>query len=194
MIEQGNVTVPDSPGETLPAVVVHPEVIQPAAKKKPDRLEREVHKKAFAHYFALGPTRTIKKVAEEFKLRESTVLVWSSVFSWKEKIIELESRSKESEFREKAMDLLLLTLDSLVKRNKKTGGLTLANKEKQTTEKLKMCIDSFKRLRDDSREDGENVKERGTGGVRPMVQVNIIGKEAAAAVYYERLRCQTNTQ
>jgi hypothetical protein len=72
------------------------------------------------------------------------------------------------------MDLLLLTMDSLVKRNKKTGILTLANNEKATVEKLKMSIDSFKRLRDDAREDREGGGEGaggGKGGRRPSTWV-----------------------
>lgn len=64
------------------------------------------------------------------------------------------------------MDLLLLTMDSLVKKNKKTGALTLANKEKQTVEKLKMAIDAFKKIRDDLR-DGDPGSGEGAGDNSP---------------------------
>lgn len=184
MNEQEAIVIPNSSGEMLPAAL--PAVIQPKVrvieqapgKEKPGRIEREIHHRAFAFYFALGPTRTLAKVAQEFNLKDATALNWSATFGWKERLIELENRSKESEFREKAMDLLLLTMDSLVKRNKKTGVLILANTEKATVEKLKMAIDSFKRLRDDSRE-GEPSSGGGSGGdashrgPKTAVQVNV---------------------
>jgi hypothetical protein len=181
--EEGNIITINPSGEeglsALPAVI-QPEVVEPVpGKKKPDRVEKEIHRKALAFYFALGPTRTLARVAQEFKLKEATILNWSATFGWKERVLDLENRSKESEFREKAMDLLLLTMDSLVKKNKKTGALTLANTEKATVEKLKMSIDSFKRLRDDSREDrdsaGEGAGDRSGKGRRMqgVVETNI---------------------
>jgi hypothetical protein len=49
--------------ETLPAVI-EPEVIEPAVsgKKKRNRIEREIHHRAFAFYFALGPSRTLARL------------------------------------------------------------------------------------------------------------------------------------
>ena len=163
--ETGEVMVPECSGVLA---VIQPEVVEPVSdKKKPGRTEREIHHRAFAFYFALGPTRTLAKVAQEFKLKEATSLSWSAAFGWKERILDLENRSKESEFKEKAMDLLLLTMDSLVKRNKNTGILSLTNNKKATVEKLKMSIDSFKRLRDDAREDRDSGGEGGSSkGVR----------------------------
>jgi hypothetical protein len=181
MAEEQSVMTPNSAGETLPAVI-EPEVIEPAVsgKKKRNRIEREIHHRAFAFYFALGPSRTLAKVAAEFKLKEATILNWSSTFGWKERVIELESRSKETTFRELAMDTLNLVLKSLLKKDRKTGTLVLANTEKATVEKLKMCIDSFKRLRDDTREEADHedgdYPERGTGRKTPGVMVNVIFK------------------
>lgn len=149
----------------------------PEAERKPGRVEREIHRKALAYYFLLGKDRTIAKVAKEFGLKEATALQWSAAFGWKEKIIALENRSKESEFREKAMDLLLLTLDSLVKEDKKTGKMVLISSEKSTAEKIKLAVDSYKKLRDDSREgdagSGEGAAE-GLGKRKPGVIVNVL--------------------
>jgi hypothetical protein len=88
-------------------------------------------------------------------------------------VIELESRSKETTFRELAMDTLNLVLNSLLKKDRKTGALVLANTEKATVDKLKMCIDSFKRLRDDSREqaDHDDGDDPSRGSKRPISMV-----------------------
>ena len=167
----------------LPAVILEsPGLIEPS--RKPRRIERLHHREAFAFYYALGQDRNLRKVAEEFKQKESTVLNWSATFEWQKKIQELEARSQEQIFKEKAISLLNLVLDSLTKRDEK-GEVVLTSTEKVTVEKLKMAIDSFKRLRDDSRE-GEPGSGEGSGGdglhkgPKTAVQVNVtIIKESA---------------
>lgn len=72
----GSVGQNDQSEEGLSALptVIQPEVVEPVpGKKKPDRVEKEIHRKALAFYFALGPTRTLAKVGQEFKLKEATI-------------------------------------------------------------------------------------------------------------------------
>ena len=137
---------------TTPELSSAPVSVEGKERKKPARIEKEHHKQAFAYYYALGDNRTLAKVAEEFKVKESLVLNWSSSFEWKKRIAELENRSQEDIFREKAMDLLNLLLDSMARHDEETGKMILTSSEKTTVEKLKLCVDAFKRLRDDARE------------------------------------------
>jgi len=124
-----------------------PASVDTEERKKPTRIEKEHHKQALAFYYSLGKYRTLARVAEVFGVKESLVLNWSSVFGWKERVADLENRSKEDEFKEKAMELLNLVLDSMSKREEETGKLILTSSEKVTVEKLKLCVDAFKRLR-----------------------------------------------
>jgi hypothetical protein len=160
-----------------------PTAIDGEEKKKPTRIEKEHHKQALAFYYSLGKDRTLAKVAEVFGVKESLVLNWSSAFGWKDRVAELENRSKEEEFKEKAMELLNLVLDSMSKREEETGKLILTSAEKVTVEKLKLCVDAFKRLRDDSREgEPESGPENNDSGSRKAgppkgVRVNVIIKK-----------------
>ncbi len=168
---------PSSSSESL----IVPESPDGEEKKKPARMEKEHHKQAFAYYFSLGKDRTLAKVAEMYGVKESLVLNWSYSFEWKRRIVELENRPKEEQFKEKSMDLLILLLDSMVKWDGETGKMALTCTEKTTAEKIKLCIDAFKKLRDDSREDMPKDGENNEGGFRnpgprklPRVVVNII--------------------
>ncbi len=125
--------------------------------------ERERHREAFALYFALGPERTLGAVAREIGVKESLVQNWSSGFGWKERILELESRSQEETFKEKAIAILNLILDSLAKRDQ-NGRLVLVSSERAAVEKLKLAVDSFKRIREDTREDEDHQKSMEPGG------------------------------
>jgi hypothetical protein len=135
-----------------------------SVEKKGKRLtERERHREAFALYFALGPERTLGAVSRQMGIKESLVQNWSSGFGWKERILELESRSQEEIFKEKAIAILNLILDSLAKRDQ-TGRLALVSSERAAVEKLKHAVDSFKRLREDTREDEDHQKSMEPGG------------------------------
>ena len=152
--------------EVLPAI---PE------KKKPKRFERDLHRQALAFYFGLGESRSLTLVAEKFQVKESRVISWSRTFNWKRRVQGLEGRSQEDEFKEKAMGLLVMLLDSFSKQDEKTGKMVLTSTEKSIVEKLKLAVDSFKRLRDDSREqeDHSNENDSGRGGKPPGVMVNV---------------------
>jgi hypothetical protein len=52
-------------------------------KKKLKRIEKPIHKQAFAFYYSLGESRTLARVAQEFGVKESAVEAWSSYFNWK---------------------------------------------------------------------------------------------------------------
>lgn len=66
------------------------------AKAKPKRTRAMVQKEslkmsnAFIYYFELGSDRTLKKVADEFKISPSTAKRWSSLFMWQDRLIQLE--------------------------------------------------------------------------------------------------------
>ncbi len=105
-------------------------------------IERPIHKQALAYYFSLGASRTLAQVAEHFKRKPSIVSAWSSAFSWGQKVRAIESRSKETIFREQAMDLLLALLQSLSTRDEK-GQMALTAGEKSVVERLKLAVDSF---------------------------------------------------
>ena len=126
-------------------------------------MERDRHREAFALYYALGPETTLGRVARGMGIKESLVQNWSSGFGWKERILELESRSQGEIFKEKAIAILNLILDSLAKRDQ-TGRLALVSSERAEVEKLKHAIDSFKRLREDAREDEDHQKSMEPGG------------------------------
>jgi hypothetical protein len=105
-----------------------------SVEKKGKRLiERERHREAFALYYALGPERTLGAVAKEIGVKESLIQNWSSGFGWKERILELESRSQEEIFKEKAIAILTLILDSLAKRDQ-TDRLVLVSSERAAVE------------------------------------------------------------
>jgi hypothetical protein len=57
------------------------------------QVENEVHKRAFAFYYSLGPDRSLAKVAEMFMVHEGTVKNWSAVFGWKKRLEEQDSCS-----------------------------------------------------------------------------------------------------
>jgi len=146
----------------------------------PARIEKEHHRQAFDYYYSIGKDLTLAKLAEAFEIKEFLVLNWSSTFERKKRIGELENRSQEEQFKEKAMGHLILLLDSMVTWDDETGRMVLTSSEKTAAEKLKLGIDSFKKLRDDSREDEPKIGE-GDGGFRkkdprkfPRVVVNII--------------------
>ncbi len=153
-----------------------------SVEKKGKRLmEREKHREAFALYYALGPERTLGAVAREMGIKESLVQNWSSAFGWKERILELESRSQEEIFKEKAIAILNLILDSLAKRDQ-AGRLVLVSSERAAVEKLKLAVDSFKRLREDTREEEDHQKSTEPGGQLGSrgprgVMVNVIIKK-----------------
>lgn len=148
--------------------------------KRITRIEGEVHKAAFAFYYSLGQDRTLERVAQEFGVKRSAVVVWSSNFHWKKRIREMSNRRMEDEFREKAMSLLLKLLDSFSAKDE-TGKMILTAGEKSIVERLKLTIDAFKRLRDDDREQSDYEDEEGSakGPGRkktPPFMVNVIFK------------------
>jgi hypothetical protein len=55
--------------------------------------ENEVHKRAFAFYYSLGPERSLAKVAEMFMVHEGTVKNWSGIFGWKKRLEEQDAFS-----------------------------------------------------------------------------------------------------
>ena len=191
--EEGNIITINPSGEeglpALPAVIPEVEVIEPAGKKK-QRVEREIHRKAFITYWTLGDGRTLKRVAELLGYKEGTVLSWSSDFNWRERINELQNKSRESQFKDMALDLLVAALAGLVKQDEKTGKTILISTEKSVAERIKLLVDSFTKLKADSREDREASAE-GAGdhfgkGRRPqgVVETDIVpGKYVHIKVY-----------
>jgi hypothetical protein len=90
-------------------------------------------------------------VAQHFKRKQSIINAWSACFKWSERIKALENRSKETLFREEAMNLLLLLLQSLSARDEK-GQMVLTAGEKSVVERLKLAVDAYTKLRSDARE------------------------------------------
>ena len=148
-------------------------------KPKKAPLEKESHKQIFAYYFALGKMRTLAKVAEHFGIKETLVEKYSSVFSWKQRLASLESRDKSDLFKDKISDLLLLLLDSLTRADEKGGDVpALTSSAKTTAETIKLCVSSFKELRQDAREGepGEENRSKGRGPNRGRggLMVNVL--------------------
>jgi len=134
-------------------------------RRKPYLVEHDPQKTALAYYFALGAGRSLSQVAKHFKKKLNLVQKWSSCLNWAGRIKALENRSVEETFKEKAISTLNLIMDSLTKKDK-TGKLVLASSERTAVEKLKLAVDSFKRIREDTRETESHQKEmdRGPGG------------------------------
>jgi hypothetical protein len=157
-------------------------VPEPATKRKGRyNIERPIHKQALAYYLALGPSRTLAQVAQNFKRKQSIINAWSASFKWSERIKALESRDKATLFQETAMDLLLTLLQSFSVRDEK-GQMVLTAGEKSVVERLKLAIDGFTRLRADAREgDPGNGDGAGRGdrkkGPPKGVMVNVIIKK-----------------
>jgi hypothetical protein len=57
------------------------------------RVENEMHRRAFAFYYSLGPERSLAKVAEMFMVHEGTVKLWSAQFGWKKRLEEQDAFS-----------------------------------------------------------------------------------------------------
>ena len=127
--------------------------------------EHDLQKLVFSYYFGLGADRSLGQVASHFKKKITLIQKWSSCFDWDGRIKALENRSVEETFKEKAITILNMVLDSLTKKDK-AGKLVLASSERTAVEKLKLAVDSFKRLREDSRDTETHAKEmdRGPGG------------------------------
>ena len=92
----------------------------------------------------------------------------------------LMGRSKSDLFRDKTGELLLLLLDSLTTSDEKTGAPALVSSAKNTAETIKLCVSSFKELRQDQRE-GEPGKDNGRGGgngkgIKGGIMVSVIFK------------------
>jgi hypothetical protein len=110
-----------------------------------------------------APKELLERLRAKWGIKETLVQNWSSGFGWKERILELESRSQEKIFKEKAIAILNLILDLLAKRDQ-TGRLVLVSSARAAVEKLKLSVDSFKRLREDTREDEGHQKSMEPGG------------------------------
>jgi hypothetical protein len=158
------------------------DVSVPATKRRGRYLiERPVHKAALGYYLTLGPGRTLAQVAQHFKRKPSIINAWSASFKWTERIKVLESRSKETIFREKAMDLLVALLESFSAKDE-TGQMVLTAGEKSVVERLKLAVDAYTKLRSDAREgDPGSGDEAGRGdrkkGPPNGVMVNVIIKK-----------------
>lgn len=57
--------------------------------------ETPLQKKAFEYYISLGPTRTLKDVADKFGYSKQTIYNWSSRFNWKERVFKFEQMEAE---------------------------------------------------------------------------------------------------
>lgn len=51
------------------------------------------HLKAFEYYYALGPSRTFKKVANEFNVSSTSITVWARDFNWEQRVYERETKA-----------------------------------------------------------------------------------------------------
>lgn len=157
------------PGKGLKVMARKPKMEESGVAKTegkqrvPYLVEHEPQKIAFAHYFALGPGRSLSQVAQHFNRKLSLIQKWSSCYDWSGRIKALENRSVEEVFREKAIAILNLILDSIAQ-NDETGRLVLTSSERASVEKFKLAIDSFKHLRQDSREHEEHEKEMNSDG------------------------------
>jgi len=177
-----NPTVEVLPPEETQVQIVPAAVVPAPTKKKPKRIERELQKQALGFYYSLGDSRTLARVAQEFKVKESLVISWSSAFNWKKRVQEMENRSTEDEFKERAMGLLVTLLNSFSKRDEATGEMVLTAGEKSIVERLKLAVDAFTKLRADSRDQEEHGDRDGSGrgpgknGPPRGVMVNVIFK------------------
>jgi hypothetical protein len=168
--------------EEQPSSVLIPAPASPAKatpeKKKPKLIEKEIHRAALSYYFLLGKDRSLAKVAEHFGVKLSYVERWSTIFGWKEKILNLEARSKDDRFKDQVSDLLLLLLGSLTAPDEETGAPTLTGSPKQVAEILKLIMTSFRELKQEAREEaGSDSSGKDSRGKRPpvLVTVNILG-------------------
>jgi len=126
--------------------------------------EHDFQKLVFTYYFGLGASRSLGQVAKHFKKKITLIQKWSSCFDWNGRIKVLENQSIEEAFKGKAICILNLILDSLTKKDK-AGKLVLADSERTAVEKLKLAVDSFKRLREDTRETESHQREMERGPV-----------------------------
>ncbi len=118
-------------------------------------------------------------MAEHFKVKESLVVNWNSSFGWKERIAELENRTKADEFRDRAMDLVILLLESLTRPDEANSQkMVLTSSAKTTAETVKLAVDAFRKLREDAREEGSGGRTGGERRVKPNFNVNVIIKNA----------------
>lgn len=138
------------------------ESVVPKTGRKQRILEHDLQKLAFTYYFGLGASRSLGQIAQHFKKKLSLIQKWSSQFDWNGRIKALENRSTEELFKEKSIAILNMILDSLVKKDK-AGKLVLASSERTAVEKLKLAVDSFKKIREDSRETESHQREMDRG-------------------------------
>lgn len=67
--------------------------------------EKEIHKKAFEYYFALGKYRNLKKVAEEFNKSIVAINNWNVSFKWQERV-KVRDKAVNKEFERKANETI----------------------------------------------------------------------------------------
>jgi len=132
---------------------------------------------AFNYYLSLGPERSVERVATHLGVPARTVKYWAQTRKWTERVREYESKSKEERFKERAIELLNLFLETFTQ-VEDGGRLTLVANDKATIEKFKLCIEAFKRLRDDTREEKSAERDDGGGGNgKNQVMVNVVIKK-----------------
>lgn len=170
------------PQENQTQLVLAPAVPPTPKEKKPLLQEKEIHRAMLGYYFALGPSRTLSKVAEHFGKTKAMIEKYSHLFSWKERIAELENRSRDDCFKDQVQDLLLLLLGSLTKPDE-SGVASLVSSPKVTAETIKLCVSSFRELKQEAREEADNNDSGKDQRLRiPLVLNNFAGDKIQITV------------
>lgn len=87
--------------------------------------ERDHQKLAFEHYYALGPKRSYKRVADKFKVAPSTVKSWGRSFDWRGRIAERDAQvarevatrtlNDEVSLRKRSLQIVQMSIVQLAK-------------------------------------------------------------------------------
>lgn len=93
--------------------------LSPSYRDRFPKKEGERHRQAFFFYDSLGPARTYKKVAVQFKCSIEAVKVWSRAFRWRERIGQREREERDQLIVDKRAEILdvrkgLITLGKLL--------------------------------------------------------------------------------
>lgn len=131
--------------------------------KKKQRIESDIHRKAFERYYELKKNNEKdipEKMAAEYGIKERTINQWSSDFKWKEKIQDIERKATEEANAELVKNITgkkKNTLDFLIKYMEKVEREMLTEKRegyfiKEYVELLK----AFQLITGDATERTEN--------------------------------------
>ncbi len=104
--------------------------------------EKQKHREAFELYFAMGPGRSLTRLAAKLGVSESTVKMWSRVFRWAERIEE-RGRQAAASLVKQAGD----TAEDELAKDKQIVRLGLAHVTKSLVEgRLKGNVSDIERM------------------------------------------------